>query len=168
VQRDGVRLSHPARQFAKAAVTSSARPLNVGWDDRTIRVMRRRAAGLAIVVALAAGGASARASSELYDSYACTLQGTTGLTYIVEGATDANLTGACLAFKKALAQKELRWGLHPPSFSSGESWKATWINRKLKLKLNMLGVKVPELPVLIRAVSGILNADWKRSSMSYP
>jgi hypothetical protein len=118
---------------------------------------------LSVVVADGAqGGAS------LYNAYACTLQGTTGLTYIVEGAGYPNTHGACLAFKKALDQRELRFGLHPPSFSSDESWKATWINRKLRLKLNMLARPVPAVPQLIKAVSGILGRGWQRSGMSYP
>jgi hypothetical protein len=121
-----------------------------------------------IFMASAAAAGTAPANVRLYNAYACTLQGTPGLTYIVEGASYGNLHGACLAFKTALAQKELRWGLHPPSFSSDESWKATWINRKLRLKLNMLAKPVPAVAAVIRAVSGELNSGWQRTGMSYP
>jgi hypothetical protein len=67
-----------------------------------------------------------------------------------------------------LGQKELRWGLHPPSFSSGESWKATWINYKLGVKLNMLAKPVSAVSAVIRAISGVLNSDWHRTGENYP
>jgi hypothetical protein len=129
----------------------------------------RRCLVLAPCVALIFAGA-ANAQPKLYDAYACTLQGTTGLTYIIEGSSYGTLRGACLAFKRTLSQSELRWGLHPPSFSSGETPQATWMSNRLRLKLTLLAVRVPLLKQLIRAVNAQLSpAVWQRVATSnYP
>jgi hypothetical protein len=112
----------------------------------------------------AAATASARSgSTNLYDAYSCTLQGSTGLTYIVEGAKYSALRNACFGFKDALQQRQLRWGLHSPSFSSGERAQATWIAPSAKLKLTMLSRDVPAKADLIRAISSVLKPSiWHR------
>lgn len=127
------------------------------------------AAALALLLGLAVPAAgAANKQGELYNTYACTLQGITGLTYVVEGASSSTLHGACLAFKRALHQSELRWGLHAPSFSSGETPQATWLSRSLRLKLTLLAVKLPALPALIRADAALLSpTTWRRVPTSY-
>jgi hypothetical protein len=126
-----------------------------------------------IVVALAVThftGSSATATTQRYDAYACTLQGTTGLTYVVEGSSLTTIRGICPVFERLFHQRQLRWGLHPPSFSSQESAKATWISRSLRAKLTLLAVPVPSLSALIRAVGALLSPKvWHRASTSnYP
>jgi hypothetical protein len=140
------------------------------------RRMRRTPERIGLVAALvlctalvaAATATAGYGSTNIYDSYACTLQGTPGLTYIVEGARYSTLRSACLSFKGVLQQRQLRWGLHSPSFSSGERAQATWIAPSLKLKLTMLSVDVPAKAALIRAVGHILKPTiWHRASTSY-
>jgi hypothetical protein len=125
--------------------------------------------GLTLTAAFLTSAAVASThSTNIYDSYACTLQGSTGLTYIVEGARPSALRSACLGFRGVLHQRQLRWGLHAPSFSSGEHAQATWIAPSLKLKLTMLSVDVPAKAALIRAVHSILSPTvWHRVSTSY-
>jgi hypothetical protein len=138
--------------------------------------MRRTPERIGLVAALvlctalvaAATATAGYGSTNIYDSYACTLQGTTGLTYIIEGARYSTLRSACLSFKGVLGQRQLRWGLHAPSFSSGERAQATWIAPSLKLKLTMLSVDVSAKAALIRAVGHILKPTiWHRASTSY-
>lgn len=123
----------------------------------------------ALIMALALVG-TASAGENQYDRYACTIQGTPGLTYIVEGSRYGGLTTFCRAWKRSLHQRQLRWGLHAPSFSSGESPKATWVSRKLELKLTLLAVQVPATKQLVRIVNGLLSPSiWRRVSTSnYP
>jgi hypothetical protein len=124
------------------------------------------AAALFVVALVGAG--SARAQTRLYSSYSCTLQGTHGLTYVLEGSSSSTIHGACVAFKSTLHQTELRWGLHAPSFSSGESARATWLSASLHLKLTLLAVKVPALASLVREVAAVLSTStWRRVSTSY-
>ena len=112
--------------------------------------------------------ASSTAASNVYDSYACTLQGQTGITYIVEGTNLAGLRSACLGFKDLLQQRQLRWGLHSPSYSSGERAQATWIAPSAKLKLTVLTVDAPAKNELIRGLSLVLKpAVWHRVSTRY-
>jgi hypothetical protein len=121
----------------------------------------------AMAAAVTAGTASA--STRLYNKYACTLQGTVGLTYIIESSSATTIQGICPVLKKVLGQTQLRWGLHPPSVSSGETASATWISTRLKTKINMLARQLPALPALIRAVGRVLSpAIWHRSAISYP
>jgi len=132
--------------------------------------MRAGLLALVVCVAVIATSTTASARPVLYDAYACTLQGTPGLSYIVEGDKYTSLRSACLNFKRVLSQRQLRWGLHSPSFSSGERAQATWIAPTLKLKLTILTVDVPLKTQLIRAVGSILKpAVWHRVSTSnYP
>jgi hypothetical protein len=121
-----------------------------------------------VVVFAAATAAAGYGATNLYDSYSCTLQGSTGLTYIVEGTKYSALRNACLGFKAAFGQRQLRWGLHSPSFSSGERAQATWIAPSAKLKLTMLSVDVPAKAELIRTVGSVLSPTvWHRVSTSY-
>lgn len=137
---------------------------------RTIRVVL--ALGVAVIVALTAGGTSASAHgarTTIWSNYACTLQGTTGLTYIVETQRYSDIRPLCRALKVVLKQRQLRWGLHPPSFSSDEPWQATWINRHAKAKITMLARNVPAVRALKRAVNHILTSggSWRRVGQSY-
>jgi hypothetical protein len=131
--------------------------------------MIRRLSLVALVLCVAAAtSAAGYGSTNIYDSYSCTLQGQTGVTFIVEGTRLSGLRNACLGFKDAFQQRQLRWGLHAPSFSSGEHAQATWIAPSAKLKLTLLTVDVPAKADLIRAVGSVLKSPvWHRVSTSY-
>jgi hypothetical protein len=92
------------------------------------------------------------------------------VTYIVEGSQYRRVRSACPSLEYLFNQRQLRWGLHPPSSSSGEHARATWIAPSLRLKLTLLGVDVPAMPKLIRAVGRALKSSvWHRVSTSnYP
>lgn len=122
-----------------------------------------------LTCSLAAGATAAMLHQTAYDTYACTLQGTPHLTYVVESDNDSTLITLCRGLESVLSQSELRWGLHSPSFSSGETPQATWQAPKFKTKITMLSLKVPALPPLIRAVGSILSPSvWHRTGISYP
>jgi hypothetical protein len=133
-----------------------------------VDVLRKLLTLVAVAVACGATAAAGYGSTSIYDSYSCTLQGTSGLTFIVEGARYSALRSACLSFKVVFQQRQLRWGLHSPSFSSGERPQATWMAPSAKLKLTMLGVDVPAKTALIRAVGSVLKPSvWHRVSTTY-
>jgi len=126
---------------------------------------------VALVLCAVVASATASAgdgSANIYDSYSCTLRGSTGITFIVEGTSYSALRNACLGFKHAFHQRQLRWGLHSPSFASGQRPQATWMSPSAKLKLTMLSIEIPAKADLIRALSSELKpAVWHRVSTSY-
>jgi hypothetical protein len=124
--------------------------------------------GVLVFLMAATTAAAETRSADIYDSYSCTLQGMTGITVIVEGTSYSGLRNACLGFKDAFQQRQLRWGLHAPSYSSSELPQATWIAPTAKLKLTILSVDVPAKADLIRAIGSVLKPSiWHRVPTSY-